>query len=62
MEEKYETLLKRQSIIEERMDEMDAQFELVGQLLEKLTERSSSLLAQVRGLNKTLVMIAKDKE
>tara|TARA_R100000315_G_C5169626_1_gene97858 strand:- start:304 stop:492 length:189 start_codon:yes stop_codon:yes gene_type:complete len=62
MEEKYETLLKRQSIIEERMDEMDAQFELVGQLLEKLTERSSSLLAQVRGLNKTLVMISKDKE
>lgn len=62
MEEKYETLLKRQSIIEERMDEMDAQFELVGQLLEKLTERSSSLLAQVRGLNKTLVMMSKDKE
>tara|TARA_A100001515_G_scaffold129031_1_gene115536 strand:- start:1329 stop:1517 length:189 start_codon:yes stop_codon:yes gene_type:complete len=62
MEEKYETLLKRQSVIEERMDEMDAQFELVGQLLEKLTERSSSLLAQVRGLNKTLVMMSKDKE
>ena len=62
MEEKYETLLKRQSIIEERMDEMDAQFELVGQLLEKLTVRSSSLLAQVRGLNKTLVMMSKDKE
>ena len=62
MEEKYETLLKRQSIIEERMDEMDAQFELVGQLLEKLTERSSSLLAQVRGLNRTLVMMSKDKE
>ena len=62
MEEKYETLLKRQSIIEERMDEMDTQFELVGQLLEKLTERSSSLLAQVRGLNRTLVMMSKDKE